>query len=198
LGNPLDFILTPGQAHDLEGADALLPDMAAETLLADKAFDADERVIEPLLARGKTFVIPPKSSRKVQRDFDKDAYKARHLIENFFCKLKQYRAIATRYDKTARNFPRRNPSRGRYHLAQLRTGPSTKFKKSCRLQVQPFGLSNAPYHALAVPTAFGDRKFISEINGKGICPSDPPDLAGRVQGMLAASQSCSQLAAVKR
>ena len=53
LGNPLDFILTPGQAHDLEGADALLPDMEADTLLADKAFDADERVIEPLLAAGK-------------------------------------------------------------------------------------------------------------------------------------------------
>jgi transposase len=104
LGNPLGFILTPGQAHDLEGADALLPDMAAEVLLADKAFDADERVIEPLRARGKPFVIPPKSNRKVQRDFDRDAYKARHLIENFFCKLKEYRAIATRYDKTARNF----------------------------------------------------------------------------------------------
>ena len=104
MGNPLDFILTPGQAHDLEGADALLPDMAAETLLADKAFDADERVIEPLLARGKSFVIPPKSNRKVQRDFDRDAYKARHLIENFFCKLKQFRAIATRYDKLTRNF----------------------------------------------------------------------------------------------
>jgi hypothetical protein len=56
LGNPLDS-LTPGQAHDLEGADALLPDMAAETLLADKAFDADERVIEPLLARGKSFAL---------------------------------------------------------------------------------------------------------------------------------------------
>ena len=104
MGNPLDFILTPGQAHDLEGADALLPDMAADTLLADKAFDADERAIVPLLARGKSFVIPPKSNRKVQRDFDRDAYKARHLIENFFCKLKEYRAIATRYDKTARNF----------------------------------------------------------------------------------------------
>jgi transposase len=103
LGNPLDFILMPGQAHDLEGAEALLPDMAAETLLADKAFDADLRVIEPLLARGRSLVIPPKSNRKVQRDFDKDAYKARHLIENFFCK-QQYRAIATRYDKTARNF----------------------------------------------------------------------------------------------
>ena len=100
----MGFLLTPGQAHDLEGADALLPDMAAEALLADKAFDADERVIEPLLAKGKSVVIPPKSNRKIQRDYDKEAYKARHLIENFFCKLKQYRAIATRYDKTARNF----------------------------------------------------------------------------------------------
>lgn len=104
MGNPLGFILTRGQAHDLQGADALLPDMAAEALPTDKAFDADERVIEPLLARGKSVAIPPKSNRKIQRDFDKDAYKARHLIENFFCKLRQYRAIATRYDKTARNF----------------------------------------------------------------------------------------------
>lgn len=104
LGNPLGFFLTPGQAHDLEGADALLPQMQADTLLADKAFDADARVIQPLLAAGKTFVIPPKSNRKAPRDFDREMYKARHLIENFYCKLKQFRAIATRYDKTARNF----------------------------------------------------------------------------------------------
>ena len=71
LGNPLSFLLTPGQAHDLEGADALLPQMQADTLLADKAFDADKRVIEPLLAEGKTAVIPPKSNRKTQRDYDK-------------------------------------------------------------------------------------------------------------------------------
>jgi transposase len=49
-------------------------------------------------------VIPPRRHRKVARSYDKDLYKARHLIENFYCKLKQYRAIATRYDKTARNF----------------------------------------------------------------------------------------------
>jgi transposase len=104
LGNPLAFFLTPGQAHDLQGADALLPQMQADTLLADKAFDADERVIEPLLAAGKSPVIPSKSNRKVPRTLDKEMYKARHLIENFFCKLKQFRAIATRYDKTARNF----------------------------------------------------------------------------------------------
>jgi len=104
LGNPLAFLLTPGQAHDLAGADALLPQMAADTVLADKAFDADERVIELLAAAGKTAVIPPKSNRKNLRSYDKELYKARHLIENFFCKLKQFRAIATRYDKTARNF----------------------------------------------------------------------------------------------
>ena len=64
LGNPLAFFLTAGQAHDLQGADALLPQMQADTLLADKAFDADERVIEPLLAAGKKFVIPPPEQSK--------------------------------------------------------------------------------------------------------------------------------------
>jgi transposase len=104
LGNPTSFHLTPGQAHDLEGADVLLPAVEADTVIADKAFDADERVIKPLAAAGKGAVIPPKSSRKSKREYDKDLYKARHLIENFFCRLKQFRAIATRYDKTARNF----------------------------------------------------------------------------------------------
>ncbi len=104
LGNPTGFFLTGGQAHDLIGADHLLPDMDADTLIADKAFDADKRVIELLAAAGKATVIPPKANRKVARDYDRDLYRARHLIENFFAKLKQFRAIATRYDKTAQNF----------------------------------------------------------------------------------------------
>jgi transposase len=104
LGNPLGFHLSGGEAHDLVGADYLLPDMQADTLIGDKAFDADKRVIEPLAAAGKTAVIPPRSNRRLPRPFDRDLYKARHLIENFFAKLKQFRAIATRYDKTARNF----------------------------------------------------------------------------------------------
>jgi len=90
--------------HDLDGADVLLPQMQADTLIADKAFDADIRVIEPLEAAGKTAVIPPRAHRKVQRTFDGELYKTRHLIENFFCRLKQFRAIATRYDKRAANF----------------------------------------------------------------------------------------------
>jgi transposase len=104
LGNPVSFLLTPGQAHDLEGADVFLPQMQAETLLADRAFDADKRVIEPLLAAGKTPVIPNMPGRKNPRSYDRALYAARHLIENFFCKLKQFRAIATRYDKRAINF----------------------------------------------------------------------------------------------
>lgn len=104
LGNPTGFHLTPGQAHDLEGADALLPGMTADTLIADKAFDADERVIEPLRKAGKTIVIPSKSNRTVKRPYDEELYKVRHLIENFFARLKQFRAIATRYDKRAANF----------------------------------------------------------------------------------------------
>jgi transposase len=104
LGNPIAFLVTPGQAHDLDGAEVFLPQMQAKILLADRAFDADKRVIEPLLAAGKTPVIPPMPGRKNPRPYDRDLYAARHLIENFFCKLKQFRAIATRYDKRAINF----------------------------------------------------------------------------------------------
>ena len=104
LGNPTGFFLTAGQAHDLQGADVLIADIEAEALLADKAYDADERMRAVLKARGIEPVIPSKSSRNEPIDYDKELYKTRHLIENFFAKLKQYRAIATRYDKTARNF----------------------------------------------------------------------------------------------
>lgn len=104
LGNPTGFHLTPGQAPDLDGADALLPGIDADMVIADKAFDADERVIEPLRKAGKAIVIPPKFNRTTPREYDQDLYKARHLIENFFARLKQFRAIATRYDKRATNF----------------------------------------------------------------------------------------------
>lgn len=104
LGNPLSFHLTPGQACDLDGVDILLPKLAAKIILADKGYDADKRVIKLLQSQNKTAVIPPKCNRIKPREYDKDLYKARHLIENFFAKLKQYRAIATRYDKRAVNF----------------------------------------------------------------------------------------------
>jgi len=104
LGNPTGFTLTPGQACDLDGADILLPRIKADILIGDKGFDADERVIRPLEQAGKIVVIPPKANRKQPRPYDTELYKARHLIENFFARLKQFRAIATRYDKRAINF----------------------------------------------------------------------------------------------
>ncbi len=104
LGNPTGFTLTPGQACDLDGADILLPQIKADILIGDKGFDADERVILLLERAGKIVVIPPKANRKQPRPYDTELYKARHLIENFFARLKQFRAIATRYDKRAINF----------------------------------------------------------------------------------------------
>lgn len=100
LGNPTGFHLTPGQAHDLEGADVLLAETPAQTVIADRSYDAEARLIAPLRAAGKGIVIPTHPTHR-HRPYDRALYKTRHLIENFFAKLKQYRAIATRYDKTA-------------------------------------------------------------------------------------------------
>jgi len=96
--------LSGGHEHDLKGADVLLPQVTAAAVLADKAYHALERVIHPLEQRGISAIIPPKKNHTSPRAIDKDLYKPRHLIENFFSKLKQFRGIATRYDKTARNF----------------------------------------------------------------------------------------------
>jgi transposase len=97
-------VLTPGQACDRDGADLLVPAIAAPMVIADKGYDADERVLQPLAQAGKTAVIPPQANRKDQRAYDRERYKTRYRIENFFCQLKQFRALATPYDKTARNF----------------------------------------------------------------------------------------------
>jgi len=82
----------------------LLADTPAQTVIADRAYDAESRLIEPMRKAGRGIVIPSNPTRKQQRIYDSDLYKARHLIENFFARLKQYRAIATRYDKTASCF----------------------------------------------------------------------------------------------
>ena len=105
LGNPVAFYLTAGQESDLKGADALMDEMIkGDAVLADKAYDADERVRQKLQGKGCIAVITPRKNRLYPSDYDQELYKSRHLIENFFAKLKQYRAIATRYDKTASNF----------------------------------------------------------------------------------------------
>ena len=140
LGNPLGFFLTGGEAHDLVGADHLLPTMEADTLIADKAFDADSRVLEPLAAAGKTAVIPPRAHRSSPREFDRQLYGERHLIEDFFARIKQFRAIATRYREDCAQFPGCRPASRQCRLAQLTTGPSLGARKSRRsLSTRLFG-----------------------------------------------------------
>jgi len=99
LGTLVRFVLLPGQRHDTVGVPPLIEGAAFGALLGDKAFDTDWLRAE-LDARGAAAVIPPKANRKAVISFDRDMYRWRHLIENTFAKLKEFRAVATRYDKT--------------------------------------------------------------------------------------------------
>ena len=103
LGNPVRLILTAGHVHDVRAAGQLLQGVACGALLGDKGYDADG-LIEQLRDARIAAVIPPRSNRKEKRECDFTLYKERNLIERLFEKLKQFRAIATRYDKLARNF----------------------------------------------------------------------------------------------
>ena len=103
LGNLVRFVLLPGQRHDTVGVPPLIEGVAFGALLGDKAFDADWLRAE-LDGRGAAAVIPPKANRKASLDYDKAMYRWRHLIENYFAKLKEFRGIATRYDKTDTSF----------------------------------------------------------------------------------------------
>ncbi len=99
LGNLARFALLPGQRHDTIGAAPLIQGVHFVSLLGDKAFDVDWlRAV--LNQRGATAVIPPKANRKQQIAYHKDMYRWRHLVENYFAKIKEFRGIATRYDKT--------------------------------------------------------------------------------------------------
>lgn len=99
----MKFLLTPGQTHDITQAQPLLEGLAAEYVIADKGYDGDQ-VLRTIKDQDAEAVIPPKSNRKVQRPYDKQLYRERNHIERLFARLKQCRRIATRYDKTARNF----------------------------------------------------------------------------------------------
>ena len=103
LGNPVAISLTPGQACDLGQAELLLDGIDPQAFLADKAYDA-YALIDRLEERQITPVIPPKANRLVQRPTDFALYCERNLVERFFNNLKQFRAIATRYDKLASTF----------------------------------------------------------------------------------------------
>jgi transposase len=103
LGNPVDFILTAGQEADVTQGGVLIEANEAKAYIADKAYDSDD-VVDKAEAKGAEAVIPPKKNRKIKRDYDKHLYKERKKVEWFINLLKQYRRVATRYEKTARNF----------------------------------------------------------------------------------------------
>ena len=103
LGNPLALSLTGGQVHDITQAETLIAQVEPEAVLADKGYDSDG-FIASLESRDIEAVIPPKANRKIKRECDFALYAERNLIERFFQYIKQFRGIATRYEKTARNF----------------------------------------------------------------------------------------------
>lgn len=103
LGNPLRLIGSPGQRNDIAFAHELIEGYAADITIADKGYDADH-LCEKIIANGGRAVIPPKRNRTYKRPYDVELYKERNLIERFFNKLKQFRRVATRYDKLLANF----------------------------------------------------------------------------------------------
>lgn len=94
----MEIDITPGQDADINRAELMLENIDPDAVLADQAYDAN-RLIDRLIQRGFTPIIPLKSNRTTQRKTDFALYRERNLIERFFNKLKQFRAIATRYDK---------------------------------------------------------------------------------------------------
>jgi transposase len=96
-------VLTAGQAADVTQGAALIAGHDTEAVIADKAFDSDA-FVATIEARGAEAVIPPKKNRVCPRDYDRHLYKERNLAERFFNLIKHYRRVATRYEKTARNF----------------------------------------------------------------------------------------------
>ena len=96
-------MLTGGPAADIRPAEALLPDEPVDTVVADKSYDADA-LVATVNARGAVAVIPPRKNRQQLREYDRYSYKERHLIECLFGKIKHYRRIFSRFEKTARNY----------------------------------------------------------------------------------------------
>lgn len=103
LGLPVEMQVTPGQIADITQAEALLENHDFEAAIGDKGYDS-KKLVAYIERRGAEAVIPPRSNLKHQREFDHQLYKERNLVERFICRIKQYRRVATRYEKTARNF----------------------------------------------------------------------------------------------
>lgn len=103
LGLPVRFKLTPGQKADVTEGEALLEGYQPDAVIADKGYDSDA-FVAAIEAKGAKAVIPSKSNRKEPRAHDSHLYKERNQVERFLNRIKHFRRVATRYEKTARNF----------------------------------------------------------------------------------------------
>ena len=103
LGCPVRFTLTAGQKGDAPQADALIEGLPADVVMADTAYDSD-RLRTAIADKGAVAVIPNNPSRATKYPLDKHLYAQRHLIECCFSRLKQFRRVATRFEKTAENY----------------------------------------------------------------------------------------------
>jgi transposase len=103
LGNLVRFVLLPGQRYDTVGVEPLIDGLSFDALIADKAFDSNA-IIADLNERGAKVVVSQHPRRAKPLPIDDEMYKWRHLIENFFCKLKEFKRIAMRADKTDQSF----------------------------------------------------------------------------------------------
>ena len=103
LSCPVRFVLTAGQRGDCPEAYALIQDLPAKVVMADAAYDADP-LRQAIAEKGAVAVIPNNPSRARKYGVDKHLYAQRHLVECCFSKLKQFRRVATRFEKTARNY----------------------------------------------------------------------------------------------
>jgi transposase len=103
LGLPTQLVLSPGQDADITHAPALLEGTRAAVVIGDKGYDK-QQLVDDIEARGGEAVIPTRKNSTHPRVIDTDRYKDRNLVERFWSKAKQYRRVATRYEKTARNF----------------------------------------------------------------------------------------------
>ena len=100
---PAQLLATAGTTADCTQALPLMGDLAAEYWLADRAYDTNV-IVASAAERGMTPVIPSRKNRKAPRDWDRDLYQLRHLVENSFCEFKQWRGVATRYAKTIASY----------------------------------------------------------------------------------------------
>lgn len=134
---PLKILISDGNVHDSPRAEELIKDFKAKYLISDKGYDSGS-IVEFAAKIGMKAVIPSRSNAKMQRNYDKELYKKRHIVEIFFLKVKKFRSISTRYTKNIFSF--HILPHNRIHHALLQFPLTTVFSHTCGIY------NSAVYH----------------------------------------------------